>query len=254
MTTVQQLVVGVFRDRAQAEQAVDELLRAGFDNRQIRFAAQGASTGGVLEKIKSVFTGQDTLASGIYDELTSLGVSPEDARYYQSEFEAGHSIVAVMGTGRMQDAAAILARYGGYSAAHQHSAQSAPYGQGAGVQEPSSRDVNTEYNRRQFQQQEARTMQEPQQTATSNTYYNLVSTLYHALETEQTCATYVQDAQQSGNQDLAQFFSDVQQNASRQADQAKQLLARASSNARSFGSTPPEENRSFTYPGAFPAN
>jgi hypothetical protein len=71
-------------------------------------------------------------------------------------------------------------------------------------------------------------MQQPQQTSVSNTYYNLVSVLYHALETAQTTATYIRDAQQSGDQQLAQFFQSVQQTANQQAQQAQQLLARYS--------------------------
>jgi hypothetical protein len=72
-------------------------------------------------------------------------------------------------------------------------------------------------------------MHETQQTSTSNTYFDLVSVLYHALREEQTSATYVQDAQESGNQDLVQFFGEVKQNASRQADRAKDLLGRVKS-------------------------
>jgi hypothetical protein len=72
-------------------------------------------------------------------------------------------------------------------------------------------------------------MQETQQTSTSNTHYDLVSVLYHALKAEQSCATYVQDAQEAGNQDLVQFFGEVKQNATRQADRAKELLGRVGS-------------------------
>jgi len=72
-------------------------------------------------------------------------------------------------------------------------------------------------------------MQQSPQTTTSNTYYNLVSVLYHALESAQTSAAYIQDAQQSGNQQLAQFFQSVQQTANQQANQAKQMLAQFSS-------------------------
>ena len=68
-------------------------------------------------------------------------------------------------------------------------------------------------------------MQEQQSTSTDNTYYNLVSVLYHALETAQTSASYIQDAQQSNNQQLAQFFQQVQQQANQTANQAKQMLA-----------------------------
>jgi hypothetical protein len=71
-------------------------------------------------------------------------------------------------------------------------------------------------------------MKETQQTTTSNTYYNLVSVLYHALKAEQSSETYVQDAQEAGNQDLVQFFGEVKQSASRQADRAKELLGRVS--------------------------
>lgn len=72
-------------------------------------------------------------------------------------------------------------------------------------------------------------MQETQQTTTSNTYFDLVSVLYHALQEEQASSTYVQDAQQSGDQELVQFFGDVKQNASRQADRAKELLGHVKS-------------------------
>ena len=128
--------------------------------------------------------------------------------------------------------------------ANQRFAQSTAYGQGATAQEPIAEGVDTEYNRRHLPQQGARPLQEPQQTSTINTYYDLVSILYHALEAEQTSATYVQDAQQSGDQDLIKFFGDVQQDASRQANRAKELIGRTSSGVRSFGSDQPEEHRS----------
>jgi hypothetical protein len=71
-------------------------------------------------------------------------------------------------------------------------------------------------------------MQQSQQTGVSNTYYNLVSVLYHALEEAQTASAYIQDAQQSGDQQLAQFFQSVQQTANQRAQQAQQMLARYS--------------------------
>jgi len=68
-------------------------------------------------------------------------------------------------------------------------------------------------------------MQEQQSTTVSNAYYDLVSVLYHALEAAQTSATYIQDAQQSGNQNLVSFFRQVQQDANNQASRASQLLS-----------------------------
>jgi hypothetical protein len=249
MTTTQQLVVGIFRDRAQAEQAINELLQAGFDNHQIRFAEQGTSTGGILDKIKSVFTGQDMSTGGIYDDLVKMGAPAEDARYYQSEFEAGRSIVAVVGTAGMQQAGIILAQHGGYGA-NQRFAQSANHSRSAGVQQPATEDT-TGYNRQHLQQQEVRNTQEAQQKPTSNAYYDLVSVLYHTLQAEQSSAAYVQDAQQSGNQDLVQFFDEVHENASRQADRARQLLGSASA---SRGSTRrsdlPEQSPSYARAGS----
>src|SRR5439155_15847578 len=121
------IVVGIFDDCAQAEQAIDELLRAGFSNNQIRYSGQGAATGGVLASLKSFLTGQGTAA---YDDLLSMGVPQEDARYYQSEYEAGRSIVAVLADGRMQEATAIMTRYGGYGA-NRRFAQTTDYGSAA---------------------------------------------------------------------------------------------------------------------------
>ena len=67
-------------------------------------------------------------------------------------------------------------------------------------------------------------MQERQFTLMSDTYYNLVSVLYHALESAQTVSSYIRDAEQSNNQQLAQFFRQVHQDANQQAEQARQLL------------------------------
>jgi hypothetical protein len=41
-----------------AEQAVDELERAGFRNDQISYSGHGAPTGGFLAGLKSLFTGE----------------------------------------------------------------------------------------------------------------------------------------------------------------------------------------------------
>ena len=67
---------------------------------------------------------------------------------------------------------------------------------------------------------------EPQMTVVSNEYYDLVSVLYHTLQGSQTSACYIKDAEQSGNQELAQFFRRVQQEDNNRAQQAKQLLAK----------------------------
>jgi len=61
-------------------------------------------------------------------------------------------------------------------------------------------------------------------TGISNATYDLVSVLYHALEGGATYDKYIQDAEQEGDQELAQFFRQVQQDEAQRAQQAKSLL------------------------------
>ena len=68
-------------------------------------------------------------------------------------------------------------------------------------------------------------MQQPK-TSTSNVFFDLVSVPYHSLESSQTYATYVKDAEQSGDQELSQFFRQMQQEENQRAERAKQLLGR----------------------------
>jgi hypothetical protein len=63
-------------------------------------------------------------------------------------------------------------------------------------------------------------------TNTSDKHYDLVSVLYHALESAQHCAQYVEDANKAGDRELSQFFLQVQQEEIMCAEKAKQLLAR----------------------------
>lgn len=63
-------------------------------------------------------------------------------------------------------------------------------------------------------------------TGTRDVTYNLVSIVYHSLQGAETIDMYINDARQSGDEDLAQFFSDVKQENTRRAARAKELLAR----------------------------
>jgi hypothetical protein len=67
-------------------------------------------------------------------------------------------------------------------------------------------------------------MQETQATGTSNTLYDLVSTLYHELQAEQTCESYILDADQEGKPEVTSFFYEVKQDAHKHAERAKELL------------------------------
>src|SRR2546421_9131540 len=55
-----------------------------------------------------------TAVGGIFGAMTGLGVSEEEARFYEQEFQSGKAIVAVRAFSRMSDAVQILRRRGGY--------------------------------------------------------------------------------------------------------------------------------------------
>lgn len=61
-------------------------------------------------------------------------------------------------------------------------------------------------------------------TGVSNIYYNLASVMYHALNGARTYEQYARDAEQNGDNELAQFFRQVQQHDSQRAQMAMQLL------------------------------
>ena len=63
-------------------------------------------------------------------------------------------------------------------------------------------------------------------TGMSNQLYDLVSVLYHSLESGATNDKYIQDAQQTGDNDLVQFFQTIQQQDQQRVQQAKQLLSK----------------------------
>ena len=61
-------------------------------------------------------------------------------------------------------------------------------------------------------------------TGVSNVLYDVVSSLYHELETASTTQQYLRDAQQAGDNELVQFFQKVLQDHRDCAQQAQQLL------------------------------
>jgi hypothetical protein len=65
---------------------------------------------------------------------------------------------------------------------------------------------------------------EERQTGTRDEHYNLISALYHLLEGASTCEQYIRDAEEAGDQDLAQFFRDWQDEQRNLSERAKNLL------------------------------
>lgn len=62
-------------------------------------------------------------------------------------------------------------------------------------------------------------------TGARNTIYDLASVLYHSLEGGANYEQYVQDAQEAGDEVLADFFTRVRDEDSMRADEARILLA-----------------------------
>ena len=56
-----------------------------------------------------------TAVGGILGALAGLGISEDEARYYELAFHSGKAIVAVKAEARAADAAEILTRHGGYN-------------------------------------------------------------------------------------------------------------------------------------------
>ena len=64
-----------------------------------------------------------------------------------------------------------------------------------------------------------------QLTGVSDSAYNLASVLYHAAQGGTQYAKYIEDAQREGDQELVEFFREVQQQDANRAQRARDLLA-----------------------------
>ena len=115
-TTERPIVLGVFRDRALAKQAIDELRHAGFRDDEISVDGHAARAGGLLDHLANTLTGHEAADGKLSDELVSKGVPENEADYYQRQLEAGSTVVAVESYGHRQEAGDILHRFGAYDA------------------------------------------------------------------------------------------------------------------------------------------
>jgi len=61
-------------------------------------------------------------------------------------------------------------------------------------------------------------------TGVKDAVYNIVSVLYHTLQDSETCTEYLQDAQETRDQKLVQFFQEVQECHRHLATRAKEIL------------------------------
>jgi uncharacterized tellurite resistance protein B-like protein len=68
-------------------------------------------------------------------------------------------------------------------------------------------------------------------TAETDENYDLVSVLYHCLKAADACTQYVADAEDAGDEELAEFFDKARQLQNRLASEARELLAQRMSDA-----------------------
>ena len=114
MTTTSEYsnMIAVFANRDQANLAIDNLRHAGYDYDQIRLVEHGAN--GFVESIKSLFTGQSTTTTNSADDWMRIGVPEQDAHQYQSELDAGRSIVLIKAVSNPEQALSIMRQSGAY--------------------------------------------------------------------------------------------------------------------------------------------
>ena len=113
--TEESMVIGVFRDHALAERAIDELRHAGFRNDQINLL--GHTSGNALGGILNLFSSnKNTTTTAAPNELASSGIAEEDMPFYQRELEAGNFVVTVQPYGHQKEAQDILHQHGAYDA------------------------------------------------------------------------------------------------------------------------------------------
>ncbi len=116
-TTEQPTVVGIFEDQAKAEQAIHELQQAGFHNDQISYSGHEASSSDIHASLRRFFVSQETMSDNVPDNhLVKMGMPEADARYYQQEYKAGRSMVAVTDGKSLPEAMTILTRNRAYGA------------------------------------------------------------------------------------------------------------------------------------------
>jgi hypothetical protein len=144
--------VGVFQEPRQAQRAIDQLRRQGFEPDRIGVVGPGTGPGGharegalagvaagaglgglwaigiaagVLPAIGPVIAGGvlasvlasaagGAVAGGLVGSLVGIGVQEEEANYYEGQLESGRTIVVVQADDRYAEARAVLDRYGSH--------------------------------------------------------------------------------------------------------------------------------------------
>src|SRR5437879_10657675 len=114
-TTERSTMIAVFANRDQANQAIDNLRHAGYSYGNIRLVERG--TNSFIENLKSLFTGQVATSTNSADDWMRIGVPEQDAHSYESEIDAGRSIVLIKVVENPDQSLGILLQSGAYDIA-----------------------------------------------------------------------------------------------------------------------------------------
>ena len=103
--------IAVFADQEQANKAIDDLRHAGYSYDQIRLVRRGSNS--FTENLKSLFS-QTATTTNSPDDWMRIGVPEQDARHYQSELDAGRSIVLIKAVDNPEQALSIMRQNGAF--------------------------------------------------------------------------------------------------------------------------------------------
>jgi len=112
-----QTIGGLFKDRARGEAALEELKRANFPSAQISEVEDADEAAADPPKklsnpLTDFFRDHTTTGSDFRDNLTQLGMSSGDAKYFEEGVARGGALVTVKADARASEAVAILQRSG----------------------------------------------------------------------------------------------------------------------------------------------
>ncbi|GHO86509.1 hypothetical protein [Dictyobacter formicarum] len=111
MTTYQTpIVIGIFQDEVQAKNAVDTLRNAGFRYDQVGVAINASTNA----------------TSNLQTDLVNLGVSEEQAHYYDEAYKSGKIVVSIRPDGRDSEVQDILTSNGAYNYEQREAAATTP--------------------------------------------------------------------------------------------------------------------------------
>lgn len=121
-----------------------------------------AIAGGALAAILSS-AAAGAAAAGIVGALIGLGVPEDEARYYESEFKAGRTIVTVKSDTRYDEAVAVLRKFGAYDISNRQESRTA-YAESCATGTPTTRNDATAGKKVQLREEELRVQKQPVQT------------------------------------------------------------------------------------------